>query len=322
MGSIVPASRDCVKSIDVMDSCVDRMNESPSVDLYGLHLVRLVAKHRGITTAARDAGLSQSALTRQIQMIEGRLGVRLFERTTRSLNITAAGAFLLRETAVIPGLLDGTLRRMREEFQGERKEVRIGVSRSISLAHLPGLLHGHLRHHPEVKTTVSHLAGSALMEAVAACRLDLGVLCPPGRLPEGLEVTHRINDAFILIAHREVMVPGEEDERRKWSANQRWIVPPAGTRSRDCIDGWSKAHRWSVAPAMELDSFDMTIQLVALGMGVAFVPRRALSSFPRKRQIQRIKLPQPMSRELAIIAPRRVTTPEHVRQFIAEILFR
>lgn len=298
------------------------MNEPPHVDLQALHLIRLVAKHRGITAAAKDAGLSQSAMTRQVQIIEARLGMRLFERTTRSLSITPAGAFLLRETAVIPGLLDGTLRRMQEEFQGGRKEIRIGVSRSISLAHLPGLLHGHLRHHPEVKTTVSHLAGSALLEAVAACRLDLGVLCPPARLPEGLEVTHRIKDVFTLITHRDAVIPEAEGEWRKWSGDQRWIVPPGGTRSRDCIDAWCKARKLSAEPAMELDSFDMTIQLVALGMGVAFVPRRALSSFPRKRQIRRIKLPQPLSRELAIIAPRRVTTPEHVRQFIAEILFR
>ena len=73
---------------------------------------------------------------------------------------------------------------------------------------------------------------------------------------------------------------------------------------------------------MELDSFDMTIQLAALGMGVACVPRRALSSFPRRRQLQRIKLPRPLTRELAIIMPRRATTPEHVKQFVASILFR
>src|SRR5687767_5989250 len=95
----------------------------PPIDLQGLHLLRLVAAHRGITAAARAAGLSQSALTRQIQIIEGRIGLRIFERTTRKLEVTSAGEFLLRETEVLPGLLDGALRRIREEFLQEQKEI-------------------------------------------------------------------------------------------------------------------------------------------------------------------------------------------------------
>jgi len=297
---------------------------APAIDLHELHLIRLVAAHRGITAAAKAAGLSQSALTRQVQLIEARLGLRLFERTTRSVSLTAAGSLLLRETEVLPGLLDGALRRLREDFLDEQREIAIGISRSVSLAHLPGLFHGHQRRHPEVKVSVSHLTGSALVEAVAACKLDLAVLCPPPRLPGSVTITHRIEDAFVLIAPIGMPVPIVEDDKawRAWVAGQSWILPPAGTRSRACIDEWWGKSKDAPQAAMELDSFDVTIQLVALGMGVAFVPRRALSSFPRKRQIQRIKLKQPIKRELAIIAPRRGTTPEHVREFIAGILFR
>jgi len=300
------------------------MNPAPPVDLHGLHLLRLVAHHRGITAAAQAAGLSQSALTRQIQGIEGRLGVKLFERTTRSLSITEAGAVLLRETEILPAVLDGALRRLREEFLDQPREIRIGFSRSVSLAHLPGLLHGHRRHHPDVKTTVSHLTGSALMEAVASCQLDLGILCPPSRLPESVEVTHRISDRFIILAPRDLALPPEIRDARVWAAwvaEQSWIVPPARTRSRACIDAWWAGQGLAPAAAMELDSFDMAIQLVALGLGVACVPRRAFSSFARKGRLQKVPMPLPLSRELVVLTPRRTTTPAHVRHFVESILF-
>jgi len=293
----------------------------PLIDLHGLHLIRLTARLRSVTAAAKSAGLSQSALTRQIQIIEGRLGVRLFERTTRSLSVTAAGELLLRETEVLPGLLEGTLRRIREDFLNQPKEIRIGISRSVTLAHLPGLLHANLRRHPDIRITVSHLAASALVEAVSACRLDVGVLCPPPRLPASVEITHRISDAFALIAPRGTAAPADADSWKEWVGAQSWIAPPPGTRSRACIDTWWAAQKLAPAAAMELDSFDMTIHLVALGMGVACVPRRAVSSFPRKRQLQRIPLPMPLARELAVISPRRGSTPEHVRAFIGDILF-
>ncbi len=300
------------------------MNPAPLIDLYGLHLMRLVAQHRGITAAARAAGLSQSALTRQIQGIEGRLGVKLFERTTRSLSITEAGAVLLRETEILPTVLDGALRRLREEFLDQPREIRIGFSRSVSLAHLPGLLHGHRRRHPEVKTTVSHLAGSALIEAVASCQLDLGILCPPARLPESVETPHRISDRFMILAPRDLPLPTEIREPQAWAAwvsAQSWIVPPARTRSRACIDAWWAGQGLAPAAAMELDSFDMAIHLVALGLGVACVPRRAFSSFARKSRLQRVPMPLPLSRELVVITPRRSTTPLHVLEFVRNILF-
>ncbi len=87
----------------------------PAIDLHALHLLRSVAKFRGFTAAAKACGLSQSALTRQVQAIEARLGIKVFERTTRSVTVTEPGAVLLRETAAIPNILSGAMRRIRED---------------------------------------------------------------------------------------------------------------------------------------------------------------------------------------------------------------
>lgn len=296
----------------------------PTIDLHGLHLVRLVAAHGGMTAAAKAAGLSQSALTRQIQLIESRLGVTLFQRTTRRVTLTPAGSMLLRETEAVPGIMAGALRRLGEEFHGHTKEIRIGFSRSVSLAHLPGVLHGFVRRHPEVTVTVSHHAGSKVVEDVAASRLDVGVLCPPSRLPAGVEVTHRIADAFTIIAphgHPVPAISADHGEWRGWAEAQAWIHPPACTRSRACIDAWWEKRGVTISPAMELDSFDMAIHLVALGLGTACVPRRAVSTFARKRRLQRVRLPEPLARELVVIVPRRGAVPDHIRDFVGSILF-
>src|SRR5271154_1360866 len=107
-------------------------------DIYELHLLQLVAKHGNFTKAAGIAGLTQSAITRQIQSMENSLGLALLERTTRRVKPTPAGEFLLRETHKILGDIDSTLRHLQEGFANAPKEVRVGVSRTISLAHLPG----------------------------------------------------------------------------------------------------------------------------------------------------------------------------------------
>src|SRR3990170_1035189 len=100
-------------------------------DLYELALFHLVVLHRSFTKAAEIAGLTQSAITRQMQGLETSLGLDLLERTTRSVRVTPAGEFLFHESARLVGDAEESLRRLREEFAGARKVVRVGVSRSI-----------------------------------------------------------------------------------------------------------------------------------------------------------------------------------------------
>src|SRR5579885_792475 len=104
-------------------------------DLYELTLFHLVAKHRSFTKAAELAGLTQSAVTRQVQGMERALGLELFERNTRTVRLTPAGEALWRESGRLLGEVDQTLRLLREEFGGARKEIRVGVSRSVGLAY-------------------------------------------------------------------------------------------------------------------------------------------------------------------------------------------
>src|ERR1041385_999231 len=101
-------------------------------DLYELSLFHLVVKHRSFTKAAELAGLTQSAITRQMQGMENSLGIELLERTTRSVHVTKAGEFLFHESSKLLGDVDQSLRRLKEDFANAKREIRIGVSRSIS----------------------------------------------------------------------------------------------------------------------------------------------------------------------------------------------
>src|ERR1041385_2388323 len=92
----VPLLRHCGKFIGpiTLMRAVNEFLATGPFDLYELKLFHLVAEHRNFTRAGQAAGLTQSAITRQIQGMEARLGTPLFERTTRSVTLTAAGAAL------------------------------------------------------------------------------------------------------------------------------------------------------------------------------------------------------------------------------------
>ena len=137
-------------------------------DLYELSLFHLVVKHRSFTKAAEFVGLTQSAITRQMKGMEDSLGIKLLERTTRSVRVTPAGGFLFHESAKLLGDVDHSLRRLKEDYANARKEIRIGVSRSIGMAYLPGFFHANLRRGLKAGFRIAYQPSADILAALEA----------------------------------------------------------------------------------------------------------------------------------------------------------
>jgi DNA-binding transcriptional LysR family regulator len=295
-------------------------------DLYELSLFQLVVKHRSFTKAAQAAGLTQSAITRQIQGMENSLGVELLERTTRTVRLTKPGEFLFQESVRLLGEVDQSLRRIKEDFTNARKEIRVGVSRSIGLAHLPGFFHANLRQNPKVGCHVSYQPSAEILSALEANELDLGVLCPPKKLPRTLCQTHHFKDAFTLIAPAELasqfaVLAKSRLVKNAWLARQQWLLIDENTNTGKQLRKWMTRSGLKIEPTMQLDSFDLIINLVSLGMGVGFVPMRALALYGRKKTLARLHLPDRFERELVVVMRRHRKRPQHLADFIKNILF-
>jgi DNA-binding transcriptional LysR family regulator len=104
-------------------------------------------------------------------------------------------------------------------------------------------------------------------------------------------------------------------------AEQRWLLidrqGETGRRLRRWLDGQGLL----IEPAMELDSFDVLVNLVSLGLGVSLVPHRVLALYGDRRRVRRIALKQRFSRELAVVVRKSRVHPEPLASFIANVLF-
>ena len=295
-------------------------------DLYELSLFHLVVRNGSFTKAAELAGLTQSAITRQIQGMENSLGIPLLERTTRSVRVTAAGDFLFHESTKLLGDVDQSLRRLKEDFANARKEIRIGVSRSIGLAYLPGFFHANIRSGSPVNYRVAHQASDEILSALETNDLDIGVLCPPTRLPRTLIATHHFSDAFALIASAEIAErfqsqPKSNSVRLRWLKTQSWLLLDDATNTGQSLRHWMTRIGLKVEPAMQLDNFDLIINLVSLGMGVSFVPMRALALYGQKKGLTRLHLSERFERELVVVKRKHRKQPKHLTEFVQNILF-
>lgn len=290
-----------------------------------LHLLHLLARRGSFTRVANEVGLTQSAVTRQIQGVESKLGVALFERTTRKVTVTPAGNFLLEQTRHILGDIESSLRRLREDFVEGPRQIRLGVSRGISLAYLPGFVFANQRRQPGLNLVVNHEASSSILRQLESDELDVGILCPPRRLPGNLAVTHRFRDTFTLIMPRSTPESAGKDGSipalKRALANQSWLLINQASNTGSQLRKWMKVHGWIIRSSHEMDNFDLIINLVALGLGSSFVPQRSLALYSRRRQVRRVSMPVRFSREIVVVVRKSRSSAPHITRFIENILF-
>ncbi len=285
-------------------------------DLYELHLFLRVVESGSFTRASQQAGLTQSAVTRQIQGMEERLGMRLFERTTRRVRMTPAGEMLAEDARRILKDTGAAVERLKERFELAPKRLRVGVSRSIGLAYLPGFFFAYRKRCADVRIAVATGWGDGILERIKEGDLDVGLLCPPKRMPSGLKVTHRFDDGFVIIAP-----PDAGDD--VLATNPPWLALESRGNTAGQMDLWLRERGLGAEPAMELNSFDLIINLVSQGMGVSLVPHRALALYNRQRAVKRLPHPKGRKfvRELVVVVRRDRSPPEHLEAFVESVLF-
>ncbi len=297
---------------------------SPPFDLYELTLFRWVAETGSFTRAAERVGLTQSAMTRQIRGMEERLGAPLFERTTRHVGLTRAGRLLQERTTPILKATDALFRELQQTFSHLPPTLRVGVARSIGLAYLPGYFFAFHRQHPEVHLQIVQRTSREIVEALDSGDLDAGLVCPPRHLPRSLQVTHRFADEFVAIVPPQLSVPAglaTVKDLKKHLSGQRWLMIERESYTGQRLDQWFREQGWQLEPAMELDSFDVIVNLVSLGLGVSLVPHRVLPLYEQRRVVSRLGIQPRFSRELTVVVRRNRRSPEPLRAFIASVLF-
>nr|WP_320131449.1 LysR family transcriptional regulator [uncultured Holophaga sp.] len=132
-----------------------------------------VAEHLSFTGAARQLGLTHSAVGYQVAALEVEVGTRLFERSSRSVRLTAAGAHFLRRIRPILNSYGGLLQSTRSIGEGLAGEVRLGFIGGGEERFLPLFLKRFKREFPGIRVKVAHYSLKELRERLVEGSLDI-----------------------------------------------------------------------------------------------------------------------------------------------------
>ena len=149
------------------------MARLPAVTLRQLRAFVAVAEEGSIARAAQRLHLTGSALSMLIASLEGELGTRLFERTTRRLQLTDAGRELLPAIGEVFHHLDSALSDLRESTQRRDTQLRIAASPLLAATLLPGVMAGFRERYPAVRLKLLDKAVGAVPQAVRGGDADI-----------------------------------------------------------------------------------------------------------------------------------------------------
>ncbi|MDF1536976.1 MAG: selenium metabolism-associated LysR family transcriptional regulator [bacterium] len=148
-------------------------------DLRQIKAFEAVAKHGGFSKASREVGLTQPTLSTHIRNLEETLGVRLFDRTGRSVSLTPAGKLLSGYAGRIVDLMEKTVQAI-EGFTGQiRGNLHIDSSTVPGEYLLPRWLAGFHRRYPEVQVTLTISDSTQVLDRVARGEVPVGVTGSP-----------------------------------------------------------------------------------------------------------------------------------------------
>jgi DNA-binding transcriptional LysR family regulator len=154
------------------------------MELRHLRYFVAVAEELSFRRAAEKLNLAQPPLSAQIKSLEAELGVRLLERTTRSVSLTYAGRVFLEEARSVLAASSQAERRAQEAAHGLVGTLRLGVIAPTANAWLAGILRRFRQRFPSVQLSVFDLTTPDQLRRLRENALDVALVRPPVGFPE------------------------------------------------------------------------------------------------------------------------------------------
>lgn len=253
------------------------------MDLVDLQVFNAVAEAGGITRAATRLHRVPSNVTTRIKNLEAELGVALFLREGKRMQISPAGKRLLDYARRLLALAEEAREAMQET--DPRGLLRLGSMESTAAARLPALLNAFQKRYPDVTVELHTGIPRDLILQIFDGRLDAALVAEPV-LDDRLEICPAYVEELVVVgaaAHRLIGSP-------KDVAKRALLAFEAGCPHRQRLEEWFA--RSGVAPEriIEMSSYHAMLGCAVAGMGVALMPKSVLDTYSERSRLSVHKL--------------------------------
>jgi len=245
------------------------------IDTLGIQGFIAIAEHGSFQKAADALYITQTALTRRLQNLEELLGVKLVERTTRSVALTQLGGECLPQCRRLLSDLGAVLAEIQESGKAERGDVSIACVPTVGVQYLPRIICEYAARHPGNRIRILDHASSDVAAAVMRREAEFGINIGGPHHPD-LHSVALLDDRFVMICRRDH--PLARKQRVSWKQLEPHSLIFAGEVSgnRPLLEAALGGQSLALRAFYEVQRSSTAVGLVAAGVGAAVVPSLAI----------------------------------------------
>ncbi|MTD37708.1 LysR family transcriptional regulator [Erwinia sp. CPCC 100877] len=269
---------------------------------YSLKQLRVfvaVARAGSFSRAGQRIGLSQSAVSHSIKELEGALGVRLLDRTTREVTLTVAGQQLAVRLERVLDELNNTLLDARSTGQQLSGTVRVTASQTLSAHLMPQSIACCQHRYPAIHFVLNDRPQHWVLESIRSGEVDFGMVIDPIQAAD-LDSETVLSEPFLLLCRCDH--PLATQEQVPWQAlnGADLVLQDYTSGSRALIDEALASQGIEANIVQQIGHPATLFPMVEAGIGISMLPALALP-LPESRSLVLRKLTPEVQRQLMLV---------------------
>jgi len=235
-----------------------------------------LAEQKNFTRAAQQCHLSQSAFSSLIRALEDSIGVRLFDRDTRNVDLTVEGRLFMGGAARLMEDLQSALQNLGEHAARRRGRATVAALPSLAAGWMPAVLARFCESYPGIELNVADVLSDSCLEFVRSGRADFSLSAVRASAPE-LHTELFCEDEFHLVCRRDHPLASRRQITLADLAEEPFIHLARSSSVRQHIE--SAIHPARMNRVMELEQLSTVAGMVRAGLGISVLPGLALFHF-------------------------------------------
>jgi DNA-binding transcriptional LysR family regulator len=260
--------KEMMRAIDIFD----RLIGANHMEIRELQTFKKVVEMKHFTRAAEALGYAQSTVTSHIGNLESSLGIRLFDRIGRQIQVTEEGRALYQMTQEMFSIYDRMLK-ISEMHDGTRGKIILGVDEPVALYRLKDHFKRYKEMYPDVEIILRNAVTRELQQMLLTGEIDLLIIF------DRLADTERMN-RITLVEEEMVFVgsPAYIEKRDRSEDVNKVIQMRRGSTLRALFEAFLIREKKAYASSIEAWSIEMVKQMVNMQMGIALLPKVAVEA--------------------------------------------
>ena len=289
------------------------------MDLRQLEILQAIAEAGSFTACGRKLHVSQSAISRQILLLEEELGEPLFLRVGRTVKMTPAAESLVQLGKRVFQDVRETVSVITDRTRELRGTLRLAGGMTVCLYVFPPLLKHLRRVHPQLDVRLTVTTAERSVLEIRAGRVDAGLLTLP--MDESDMVTMPVMREELLV----VTPPGHPLARRRRRsvaprdlAGQPFVLFEVGSATRRVIDHFFASEKIAPTIVMDTENVEIIKAMVKTGLGIGIVPYQAIAREVQMGQFFCARVEgHELVRETGWVYARATRTPRMIDELLA-----